>query len=211
MSFRPGILPSLLRAAHPVRGAPTRSFHFLSRGTQHAPTTPRGRVQNAYLYSIGLGLAAITVFPRAAHCASAEPLPTPVTQGRPQPSVAVVNTVPDDPEVRSILSLGQLSFGAVCGICAGVFVKKGFKIVAFALGGVYVLLQYLSSKKFVQVDWKAVGTAYDGQFATVDQATGKVVYPTATGVWNGFIDFLTANFQQRATFLAGFVLGVRLG
>lgn len=166
MSFRPGILPSLLRAAHPVRGAPTRSFHFLSRGTQQsspvasrlaqrfgsgragprvvthsAPTTPRGRVQNAYLYSIGLGLAAITVFPRAAHCASAEPLPTPVTQGRPQPSVAVVNTVPDDPEVRSILSLGQLSFGAVCGICAGVFVKKGFKIVAFALGGVYVLLQ----------------------------------------------------------------------
>lgn len=41
-----------------------------------------------------------------------------------------------------------------------------------------------------------MGTAYDGQFATVDQATGKVVYPTATGVWNGFIDFLTANFQR---------------
>lgn len=38
----------------------------------------------------------------------------------------------------------ELSFGAVCGICAGVFVKKGVKLLAFFLGGVFVLLQVSS-------------------------------------------------------------------
>lgn len=35
----------------------------------------------------------------------------------------------------------ELSFGAVTGICAGVFVKKGAKAVAWFLGGIFVLLQ----------------------------------------------------------------------
>lgn len=41
----------------------------------------------------------------------------------------------------SALSTYELSFGAVCGICAGVFVKKGAKLVAFMLGGAFVMLQ----------------------------------------------------------------------
>jgi hypothetical protein len=41
----------------------------------------------------------------------------------------------------SILNPYELGFGAVCGLCAGVFVKKGAKLLAFALGGVFVLLQ----------------------------------------------------------------------
>ena len=35
----------------------------------------------------------------------------------------------------------ELTFGTVCGICAGVFVKKGAKTLAFVFGGVFVLLQ----------------------------------------------------------------------
>jgi FUN14 domain-containing protein 1 len=42
---------------------------------------------------------------------------------------------------QSILSPYELSLGAVCGICAGVFIKKGAKLIAFFLGGVYVLMQ----------------------------------------------------------------------
>ena len=34
-----------------------------------------------------------------------------------------------------------LTFGTVCGICAGVFVKKGAKALAFVFGGIFVLLQ----------------------------------------------------------------------
>lgn len=63
--------------------------------------------------------------------------------------------------------------------------------------------------------------SYDGSFATTD-AAGNVKYPTPTGLLNGFINFLTANFQrkhlptvkltpERAMFITGFVLGLRIG
>ena len=39
------------------------------------------------------------------------------------------------------MNLYELSFGTVAGICAGVFIKKGAKAVAFFVGGVFVLLQ----------------------------------------------------------------------
>jgi FUN14 domain-containing protein 1 len=35
----------------------------------------------------------------------------------------------------------ELTFGTVCGVCAGVFVKKGVKALAFIFGGIFVLLQ----------------------------------------------------------------------
>jgi uncharacterized membrane protein (Fun14 family) len=47
----------------------------------------------------------------------------------------------------------ELSFGTMAGICAGVFVKKGLKIIAFVCGGVFVLLQvtagYLKYRQLV--------------------------------------------------------------
>ena len=39
------------------------------------------------------------------------------------------------------MSLYQLGFGTVAGLCAGIFVKKGAKAAAWLLGGVFVLLQ----------------------------------------------------------------------
>jgi len=35
----------------------------------------------------------------------------------------------------------ELTFGTVCGICTGIFVKKGAKALAWAFGGIFVLLQ----------------------------------------------------------------------
>ena len=51
------------------------------------------------------------------------------------------NPSTDDLPTQSILSPYQLSFGAICGVCAGIFVKKGAKFVAFTFGAVYVLMQ----------------------------------------------------------------------
>ena len=45
------------------------------------------------------------------------------------------------PPPQSSVSMYELGFGTVAGICAGVFVKKGAKALAWALGGVFVLLQ----------------------------------------------------------------------
>lgn len=62
-----------------------------------------------------------------------------VTASRsPEPSI-LSGSLPPHPE--SSVSLYELSFGTVAGICAGVFIKKGAKAVAFFLGGVFVLLQ----------------------------------------------------------------------
>ena len=64
--------------------------------------------------------------------------------GSPAPSappkgVPANDGFPDAP--KSNINFYELSFGTVCGLCAGVFVKKGAKALAFMLGGVFVLLQ----------------------------------------------------------------------
>jgi|SRR6266702_3046631 len=53
---------------------------------------------------------------------------------------------PSDPEglpppPQSSIDKYGLTFGTVCGICAGVFVKRGAKALAFFFGGIFVLLQ----------------------------------------------------------------------
>lgn len=58
-------------------------------------------------------------------------------------SPATSPTVPPEypPPPASSVSLYELSFGTVTGICAGVFIKKGAKAAAWFLGGIFVLLQ----------------------------------------------------------------------
>ena len=48
------------------------------------------------------------------------------------------------PPPSSIINVYELTFGSVCGICAGIFLKKGAKAVAFVFGGAFVLLQVSS-------------------------------------------------------------------
>ena len=49
-----------------------------------------------------------------------------------------------DPPPESIVNMYELTFGTVCGVCAGVFVKKGARALAFVFGGIFVLLQVSS-------------------------------------------------------------------
>lgn len=73
---------------------------------------------------------------------SSKPLITavPATSKRTPPQ-SPPEPAPLPPAPPSSVNLYELSFGTVCGVCAGVFVKKGAKLLAFALGGVFVLLQ----------------------------------------------------------------------
>lgn len=157
MSFRLGMFPSLLRSAQQAaQSAPraSRGFHFMpSNGSRFnsskfqqfrqfqqpkaisvARSAPRqGGWKNAYMYTIGLGVAAWTFAPRTVRLDTAYQAPPAIERK------SVV--VEEGPPVESSVNLTQLTFGTVCGICAGVFVKKGFKALAFLLGGVFVLLQ----------------------------------------------------------------------
>jgi len=58
------------------------------------------------------------------------------------PSAETSSTHPDlAPPPVSLISYYELSFGTVTGVCAGVFIKKGVKAVAWLFGGIFILLQ----------------------------------------------------------------------
>ncbi|KAL7424182.1 hypothetical protein Q5752_001768 [Cryptotrichosporon argae] len=200
--FRPGLLPSLFprRAGlHTARAFPSPA----SRCVALAMPRPAPRASpTSLLYALGLSVPLLSLWPSGpAQCAS-----TPLPAGA-DPKRSFKG--PGEPP-RSVLDVYQLGFGTVCGICAGVFVKKGLRAIAFLLGGAFVLLQYLSSKSYITIDWKRLTSRYDSVLGT-KTPTGEVRAPTVGGFFNGIVDFLSANFQQRATFVAGFVLGIRLG
>ncbi|GAA6014298.1 hypothetical protein JCM11491_005030 [Sporobolomyces phaffii] len=111
-------------------------------------------------------------------------------------------------EAESILNLRDLGFGTVSGICVGVFVKKGLRAAAFLLGGVFVLMQYMSSRSLININWGALTSSYD---SVITSRAGPAGSNRAVGLWNWFIDFVSADVQSRATFVAGVVLGLRIG
>ncbi|MBD4288946.1 hypothetical protein GUH24_09060, partial [Xanthomonas citri pv. citri] len=68
-----------------------------------------------------------------------------------------------------MVNVYQLSFGTICGLCAGIFIKKGLKIIAFILGGAYILLQYLATKRLIHIDWNSFKNTYS---SSVDRLAG---------------------------------------
>ncbi|KLO18650.1 hypothetical protein SCHPADRAFT_993320 [Schizopora paradoxa] len=155
--------------------------------------------------ALGLGLTALSK--PEARCEGA-PSPSPNSQldvpSAPLPPAGV------PPPPRSSVNVYELSFGTVCGICAGVFVKKGVKTVAFLLGGIFVILQYFGSLSLVRVNWSRFQSTFENAFYHVEN-DGTKRAPTISSLFVWIFDFLTADFPPRATFLAGFLLGLRLG
>ncbi|GAA5833874.1 hypothetical protein JCM3766R1_002457 [Sporobolomyces carnicolor] len=114
-------------------------------------------------------------------------------------------------EAESILNLRDLGFGTVSGICVGVFVKKGLRAAAFLLGGVFVLMQYMSSRSLININWGALTSSYDSFITSRAGPPANRGGNRAVGLWNWFIDFVGADVQSRATFVAGVLLGLRIG
>ncbi|KAI0724101.1 FUN14 family-domain-containing protein, partial [Fomitopsis betulina] len=156
---------------------------------------------------VGLGLSVFTA--PTVYC---EPNPSAYPAPLSKPTQASPNfQLPEaPPPPQSSVSYYELTFGTVAGICTGVFVKKGAKAVAFMLGGVFVLLQYLGSLNLLRVDWSRMAFRFENMFFTTE-ATGRKKAPNVGSLFRWFTDFLTADFQQRASFIAGFMLGIRIG
>ncbi|KIK08724.1 hypothetical protein K443DRAFT_658669 [Laccaria amethystina LaAM-08-1] len=177
-----------------------RAFHSTPRGlaislpTRNASSTLFVKIAAATTLGVGLSFATKPTI----HC-----------DGEASPKSQVY--LPDlPPPPESSLSLYELGFGTVAGMCAGVFVKKGAKALACVLGGIFVLLQYLASTSVIRVDWGRVSTRFGEVFYRRD-GMGTKKPPTVSSIWNALIDFLTADFQPRASFIAGFALGLRVG
>ncbi|KAI9510875.1 FUN14 family-domain-containing protein [Russula earlei] len=116
--------------------------------------------------------------------------------------------VPPPPE--SIVNMHELTFGTVSGVCAGVFVKKGAKTLAWFFGGIFVLLQYLGATSIIKVDWTRAAARFEGLFYRID-IDGTRRPPNVYSLCRRLVDFLTADFQPRASFIVGFALGLRIG
>lgn len=157
------------------------------------------------------GLSAFTS--QRVQCESARPYATP---SAPVSVDTKGDTTTVSTEPQSIINVYQLSFGTICGVCAGVFIKKGLKLIAFLLGGCYIFLQYMNSQRLITVNWSAINSRYDklvGSAAGPETATNVRGYSGSTlqRIWNRTTNFLMADFQPRATFMAGLLLGLRLG
>ncbi|KAI0306528.1 FUN14 family-domain-containing protein [Multifurca ochricompacta] len=157
------------------------------------------------LAGAGLGLSFYVNFQKL-NCESRSDLPQPRSTGVPRSS----DPAPLPPPPQSSVNMYELTFGTVCGVCAGVFVKKGAKFLAFLSGGVFVLLQYLGSTSIIKIDWSRAAGRFENLTYTVD-ANGVRRAPSIYSLCRRLVDFLTADFQPRASFVVGFVLGLRIG
>ena len=63
----------------------------------------------------------------------------------------------------------------------------------------------------MRVDWGRAASKFEDGFHSIDPKTGVSRPPSVFRLWNWLIDFLTADFQPRASFVAGFALGLRIG
>jgi uncharacterized membrane protein (Fun14 family) len=94
-----------------------------------------------------------------------------------------------------------LGFGGVAGAIVGYAAKKAAKVVAIALGGLFILLQFLVYKGFISVDWGAVQSTAEALWS---DGGGRTL---ADHAW----EILTANLPFGGGFVGGFALGFKLG
>lgn len=83
-------------------------------------------------------------------------------------------------------------------------------LITHVLNGCEHCIKYLGSLSLVRVDWPRMASRFENLFYRGD-AAGKRRPPTIGSVLRWMIDFLTADFQARASFIAGFALGLRIG
>jgi len=181
------------------------------------PFVRRGSFGFATAVGLGLSFGVATALvgpiallePPSSPTGTAGQTATPTTN---QPNVPPGAYDPDTPlpAPKGLANPYELTFGTICGICAGVFIKKGLKAAAFLLGGLFVVLQYFNSLHWISVDWSSAESRFKQTFYTTD-VDGQSRPPTIQSFFSWSAHFVMADFQPRASFLVGMVLGLRVG
>jgi uncharacterized membrane protein (Fun14 family) len=106
-------------------------------------------------------------------------------------------------DLGSVLSgpAAALGFGGVAGAIVGYTAKKAAKLVAIALGCVFILMQVLVYKGFISVDWTAVQGSAESVWT---DDSGRTL---ADHAW----EIIAANLPFGGGFAAGFALGFKIG
>ncbi len=97
--------------------------------------------------------------------------------------------------------LEQISFGAIAGFASGYAFKKVGKLLALALGLLFIAIQLLSYYGFVTVNWLEVQERVNPLLTT----------ESLNGFWQNLLSVLTYNITFAAAFIPGFIIGLRQG
>ena len=97
--------------------------------------------------------------------------------------------------------LEQAGVGVIAGFVAGYAFKKLGKLVALALGVLFLVVQLLAFQGFVTVNWGEVQARVDPllQAESLNQA------------WSGLLGILTYNLTFAGAFVPAFIVGVKRG
>lgn len=74
-----------------------------------------------------------------------------------------------------------------------------------------ICFQYFASINLINVNWAGAQSRYEKTFNKTDAETGTSKPPTIYAFWSWIVNFLAADFPPRATFIAGLLLGIRVG
>lgn len=106
------------------------------------------------------------------------------------------------PDLQTVAPyLNQITFGVIAGFVAGYAFKKLGKLVALALGVLFITLQLLAFQGFVTINWGEVQAKVDPllQAESLNQA------------WIGLLGILTFNLTFAGAFVPALVFGLKRG
>lgn len=95
----------------------------------------------------------------------------------------------------------QLGVGLVAGFAVGFALKKVGKLLAVAVGLVFVVVQVLAAQGFVTVHWGEVEARVDPLLQVDSLESG----------WRTLVGILTYNLAFAGAFVPGLILGLRRG
>lgn len=97
--------------------------------------------------------------------------------------------------------LEHAGVGVVAGFVAGYAFKKLGKLVALALGVLFIVVQLLAFQGFVTINWGEVQARVDPllRAESLNQA------------WSGLLSVLTYNLTFAGAFVPAFIVGVKRG
>ncbi len=106
------------------------------------------------------------------------------------------------PDLKTVFPyVEQLGFGAVAGFAAGYALKKVGKLVAIAVGLLFVAIQLLAYFGFVAIDWGQVQQSVDPLLTA----------PSLNSAWRSLLAVLTYNAAFAVAFVPALLFGIRRG
>jgi uncharacterized membrane protein (Fun14 family) len=94
--------------------------------------------------------------------------------------------------------LTQLGVGGLAGLCSGYAMKKMGKVIAFIIGIVFLFLQLLAYQGFITINYQPL----------IEWANGIT---SQIGLAESALIVIIANLPFGGGFLAGFVIGLKVG